>query len=225
MTNTKIDLPATENDMRALKVGDIVYVTGITHTMRDMGHRRLIEMTKRGEKPPFNLTGGTIWHCGPIVRKTQDKWEIVAAGPTSSSRFTELGAKLVEQLQVRVTIGKGTMGQPMIDALKHVGGVYLVATGGCAALYSKKVINVQDVHWLDLGIPEAVWVLKVNQFGPLVVGIDSAGNSLEQQVLKNARVRIQEIFKEQNINPQRTYVWWPKKIAGTKELMDSVLES
>jgi fumarate hydratase subunit beta len=182
-------------------------------------------MMKRGEKPPFDLKEGTIWHCGPIVRKAQDKWEIVAAGPTSSSRFTELGAKLVEQLHVRVTIGKGTMGQPMIDALKHAGGIYLVATGGCAALYSKKVINVQNVHWLDLGIPEATWVLKVNQFGPLVVGIDSAGNSLEQQVLKNARIRIEEIFKEQNINPQRTYVWWPKKIAGTKELIESVFKS
>jgi len=225
MTNTNINLPASENDVRALKVGDIVYVNGITHTMRDMGHRRLIEMTKRGEKTPFDLAGGTIWHCGPIVRKTEDKWEIVAAGPTSSSRFTELGAKLVEQSHVRVTIGKGTMGQPMIDALKHVGGVYLVATGGCAALYSKKVMNVQNVHWLDLGIPEAVWVLKVNQLGPLVVGIDAAGNSLEQQVLKKARIRIEEIYKEQNINPQRTYVWWPKKIAGTKELIESVFKS
>ena len=200
-------------------------MTGIAHTMRDMGHRRLIEMTKRGEKPPFDLKGGTIYHCGPIARKVQNKWEIVSAGPTSSSRFTELGARLVEQLQVRLTIGKGTMGQQMIDALREVGGVYLVATGGCAALYSQQVVKVEDVHWLDLGLPEAIWVLRVNQLGPLVVAIDAAGNTLEQRVLGEARTRVEEIFKELNIDPQRTYVWWPKKIAGTKELMESILKS
>ena len=221
----RINLPATESEVRSLKLGDIVYVTGIVYTMRDMGHRRLIEMIKRREEPPFDLRDGTVYHCGPIARKTQDEWEIVSAGPTSSSRFTELGADVVQQLQVRITIGKGTMGQPMIDALREVGGAYLVATGGCAALYSKQVMKVEDVHWLDLGLPEAIWVLRVNQLGPLVVAIDASGNTLAQRVLREARARVEETYKELNIDPQRTYVWWPKKVAGTKELIDSVFKS
>jgi fumarate hydratase subunit beta len=221
----RLDAPVSESAVRALKIGDIVHVSGVAHTMRDMGHRRLIEMIKRGEKPPFDLSGGVVFHCGPIVRKHEDGWEIVAAGPTSSSRFTELGAEVVERLRVRLTIGKGFMGRPMIDALKKVGGVFLAATGGCAALYSKQVANVEGVHWLDLGSPEAIWVLRLNELGPLVVGIDAAGNTLQRRVLENARERVKEVYKEQNIDPQRTYVWWPKQIAGTKELMDSIFDS
>jgi len=225
MTEKEINLPASESDVRRLKVGDIVYVSGIVHTMRDMGHRRVIEMIQRGEKPPFNLRNGAIWHCGPITRKVNDKWEIVSAGPTSSSRFTELGAKLVEELNVRLTIGKGTMGAAMIKALRDVGGAYLIATGGCAALYAKEVVNVENVHWLELGMPEAVWILKVEKLGPLVVGIDSGGNALAQIVLSKVLTRIEDIYREENVDSTRTYVWWPKKIAGSKELMESVKAS
>ena len=222
MTETYVSLPISENDARKLKVGDIVFVSGIVHTMRDMGHRRVVEMIKRGEKLPFNLKDGAIWHCGPIVKEINDKWQIVSAGPTSSSRFTELGARLVKELHVRLTIGKGTMGPPTINALRDVGGAYLVATGGCAALYAKQVVNVETVHWRELGMPEATWVLKVDQLGPLVVGIDSKGNSLTQMVLNQVRTRVDDIYREENIDPTRTYVWWPKKIAGSKELMESV---
>jgi len=225
VTETEIDLPASESDVRKLQVGDIVCVSGIVHTMRDMGHRRVIEMIQRGEKPPFNLRNGAIWHCGPITRKVNDKWEIVSAGPTSSSRFTELGAKLVEELNVRLTIGKGTMGAAMIKALRDVGGAYLIATGGCAALYAKEVVNVENVHWLELGMPEAVWILKVEKLGPLVVGIDSGGNALAQIVLSKVLTRIEDIYREENVDSTRTYVWWPKKIAGSKELMESVKAS
>jgi len=225
VTEVKVHLPISEREVRKLKVGDIVYVSGIVHTMRDMGHRRVVEMIQRGEGLPFNLKNGAIWHCGPITRKVNEKWEIMAAGPTSSSRFTELGAILVKELYVRLTIGKGTMSTPMINALKDVGGAYLVATGGCAALYAKEVVSVEDVHWLDLGMPEATWVLRVEQLGPMVVGIDSKGNALAQMVLDNVRNRIEKIFKEENIDSTRTYVWWPKKIAGSKELMESITGS
>jgi len=225
LTETEINLPASERDVRELKVGDIVYVSGIVHTMRDMGHRRVIEMLQRGERLPFNLRNGVIWHCGPITRKVNDKWEIVSAGPTSSSRFTELGAKLVEELNVRLTIGKGTMGAAMIKALRDVGGAYLIATGGCAALYAKEVVNVENVHWLELGMPEAVWILKVEKLGPLVVGIDSGGNALAKIVLNKVLIRIEDIYREENVDSTRTYVWWPKKIAGSKELMESVKAS
>ena len=211
----EIHLPASEEEIRKLKVTDIVYVSGIVHTMRDMGHRRAVEMINRGEKLPFNLKDGAIWHCGPIARKVDDTWEVVAAGPTSSSRFTELGAELVRKQHVRLTIGKGTMGKSMVDALKEAGGVYLVATGGCAALYAKQVVKVENVFWLDLGMPEATWVLRVNKLGPLVVGIDSHGNALEQLVLEKVNKNVNAIYTEEKIDPSRSYVWWPKKIPGS----------
>jgi len=214
----EIRLPVSEEEVRKLKVTDIVYVSGIVHTMRDMGHRRAVEMINRGEKLPFNLRDGAIWHCGPIARKVNDAWEVVAAGPTSSSRFTELGAELVRKQHVRLTIGKGTMGKSMVDALKEAGGVYLVATGGCAALYAKQVVKVENVFWLDLGMPEATWVLRVNKLGPLVVGIDSHGNALEQMVLEKVNINVNAIYAEEKIDPSRSYVWWPKKIPGSTKM-------
>ena len=207
MTETTITLPVSEKDVRKLKVGDHVYVNGIVHTMRDMGHRRVVEMTKKEEKLPFNLKNGAIWHCGPIVKKMKGDWKIISAGPTSSSRFTELGAQIVRDHRVRLTIGKGNMGSPMISALKEVGGVYLLATGGCAALYAQNVTKVETIHWLELGMPEATWVIKVNKLGPLIVGIDSKGNSLAQMVRTKVRSRIKEIYKDENIDSTRTYVW------------------
>jgi len=137
--------------------------------------------------------------------------------PEHSTIARELGAELVRQLQVRLTIGKGTMGTAMINALKDVGGAYLVATGGCAVLYAKQVVKVEDVHWLGLGVPEATWVLSVKELGPLIVGIDSEGKSLVQIALDTARGRIEDMCKDEKIDSNRTYVWWPKKIAGTKE--------
>ncbi|MEM1566120.1 MAG: FumA C-terminus/TtdB family hydratase beta subunit [Candidatus Bathyarchaeia archaeon] len=213
----EIHLPVSEKEVRKLKVSDIVYVSGTVHTMRDMGHRRAVEMIKRGEELPFNLKEGAIWHCGPIARKVGDTWEIVSAGPTSSSRFTELGSELVRKLNVRLTIGKGVMGKSMIEALKETGGVYLVATGGCAALYAKQIVKVENVHWLDLGMPEATWVLKVNKLGPLVVGIDSSGNTLESIVLEKVYKNVNAVYAKEKIDPSRSYVWWPKKIPGSTD--------
>lgn len=225
MTEPEIKLPATESSVRRLDVGDIVRVTGLVHTMRDMGYRRMVETIQRGEPPSFDLTEGAIWHCGPIARNVDGRWQIVAAGPTSSSRFTELGARLVEMCKVRFTIGKGTMGPPMVSALSKVGGVYLVSTGGCAVLYAQQITNVENVHWLELGMPEATWVLKVEKLGPLVVGIDSKGNTLTSSVLKEAKTRIEQICRDEKIDPARNYVWWPKKVAGSERLMESLKTS
>lgn len=212
----KISSPISENDVRKLKIGDVVYVSGVIHTIRDMGYRRFIEMMEKGETAPFNLQDGAIWHCGPIAQKNRSgKWELVSASPTSSSRFTELGAKLVKQLRVRLIIGKGTMGDMMIKTLKDIGGAYLVATGGCGALYAKQILSVENVHWLDLGMPEAVWVLKVKDFGPLIVGIDSNGATLAQTVIQEVHKRVKEIYASEKIDPNRSYVWWPKKVAGS----------
>jgi len=173
-------MPVEEKDIRQLEIGDIVYLTGTCYTMRDMGHRRSVEILQQEEMLPFNLSKGALWHCGPIVKKEGETWRVVSAGSTTSSRFTQLGAELIRQVKVRFTIGKGTMGADAIDAMKNIGACYLNSIGGCAALYAEQVKKVKMVFWTDLGLPEAIWVLEVEKLGPLVVGIDSHGNSLQQ---------------------------------------------
>jgi len=211
----KVNVPISEDEVRKLHVGDIIYLSGVLYTLRDMAYRRAVEILERGEDLPFNLEDRGIWHCGPIMRKSNDKWETLAAGPTSSSRFTELEAELVRRLHTRLVIGKGTMGEATINALKDVGGVYLLATGGCAALYAMRITNVENVYWLDLGMPEAVWVFRVKDLGPLIVGIDSGGKSLNDSVMKIVSENLERIFQRYKIDPSRNYVWWPKRVVGT----------
>ncbi len=216
-----LELPVSEPQVRELRVGDIVYVSGVLYTMRDMAHRRAIEALRRGEKLPFELRDRGIWHCGPIVRRVDDRWEALAAGPTSSSRFTELGAELVKRAGLRLIIGKGTMGEPAIEAFRKHGGAYLVATGGCAALYASKIAEVKGVYWLDLGIPEAVWVFKVEELGPLTVGIDSHGSSSYVDLMESVRDNIEKVFSKYGIQKDRSYVWWPKIIAGGARIYEA----
>ena len=212
---TKVGVPIDEDGVRKLQMGDVVYLSGVVYTLRDMAYERAVELLGRGEELPFNLEDGAIWHCGPIMRKSNDKWKTVAAGPTSSSRFTELEAELVRRLHTRLAIGKGTMGEATADAFKDVGGAYLLATGGCAALHAMRVTNVENVYWLDLGMPEAVWVFRVKDLGPLVVGIDSNGKRLSDNVTKTVNENLKRIFQKYQLDPNRNYVWWPKRVVGT----------
>ncbi len=213
--DVRLELPLTEEQVRDLNVGDNVYLSGYIFTMRDMGHRRAVEMLERGEELPFDLTKGAIWHCGPIVRKQSDgKWEIVAAGSTTSSRFTYLGSDLIKQLKVRSIIGKGTMGQPTVRAMNEVGACFLNTTGGCAALYAEQIEEVVDVFWTDLGLPEAIWWMKVKDMGPLVVGIDSHDKSLFDSIGETMRTNLKKTYQQSNIRLDYNLSYLPKRVAG-----------
>lgn len=216
MKEVEISEPLTRRIVESLEIGDIIYYSGMLHTLRDMVHQRVLEAISRNEPLPFNLKNGAVWHCGPIARKVNGKWKILSAGPTSSSRFTELGSKLVREFDVRVTVGKGVMGSDMLEAVKKIGSVFLIATGGCAALYAQRIVEVENVHWLDLGIPEAVWAVKVKNFGPLTVGIDSQGRSLSSVILNEVNKNISHIFEKIKIDMEHDYIWWPKHVMGSK---------
>ncbi len=218
MKEWNLSIPATESQVRELSAGDVVYLSGRMHTLRDMGHRRALEMLDRGEVLPFDLRGGCIWHCGPIVRKEQGGWRFVSAGPTSSSRFSALGTELIRRLGVRFTVGKGNMGKGATEAMRETGSVYLVATGGCAAVYAKRVQRVEEVHWLELGVPEAVWVVHAQRMGPLVVGVDAQGRSLADDCQEEARTRLRLIFGRLGIDGGRRCVWWPKQTIGSESV-------
>ncbi len=211
-------LPVTEEQIRQLNCGDTVYVSGLVHTMRDMGHRRAVDMLARGEKLPFDLHNGALWHCAPIVRKTpQGKWEAVSAGPTTSSRFTYLGSELMKALQVRCTIGKGTMLTKAIETMHAVGSCFLNSTGGCAALYAGKIEEVVNVFWTDLGLPEATWVLRVKDLGPLIVGIDSNKSSIFEQVGEKMRANLTSIYRNSGIDSQYSLAYLPKRVVASSK--------
>ena len=210
-----LTLPVSEEEVRALTMGDIVYVSGIVHTMRDMGHARTVEYLSKGQTPPFDLSGSCIWHAAPIVKQDEnDKWHVLAAGSTTSSRFTQLGANLIERLNIRVTIGKGTMGKQAVDTMHEVGSVYLNTTGGCAAMYAQQVKEVIGVHWLDLGLPEAVWILRVENIGPLIVGIDSHDNSLFPQVRADMDRHLEQQAERLAVDLNKDYTYMPLRILG-----------
>jgi fumarate hydratase subunit beta len=208
--------PITEAQVRQLNSGDIVYISGLVHTMRDMGHRRAVDMLARGEKLPFDLHNGVLWHCAPIVRKTPTgAWEAVSAGPTTSSRFTYLGSELIKKLPIRCTIGKGTMLTKAVETMRETGACFLNSTGGCAALYAEKIEEVAAVHWTDLGLPEATWVLRVKDLGPLIVGIDSKGNSIFDQVGQNMRTKLKSIYATSNLDPNRSLSYLPRRVVAS----------
>jgi len=184
--------PLSEEDVRKLNVGDVVYLSGVVVTMRDTGHRRAVELLARGEKLPVDLRGLALYHAGPVVKRVGEGWEVVVIGPTTSTRMEVYEYEVIEKTGVRMVIGKGGMGPRTAEACKRFGAVYTVYPGGAAALQASQVKRVLGVHWLDLGVPDAMWVLEVEDLGPLTVVIDSKGRNLYDEVYREARRRIDE---------------------------------
>ena len=192
----KLQTPIAEEDIRKLKVNDVLYVTGTMITARDAAHRRALEFHKEKRTLPIELQGLAVFHCGPIVKKEDDKWIIVAAGPTTSTRMDIFEDEFIKNFKVRVVIGKGGMGKRTTDAMKKYGAVYGAFTGGAAVLAAKAVKNVKSVEWYDLGMPEAMWVLEVEEFGPLTVAIDAHGNNLFADVAKTVEAGKHNIYEK-----------------------------
>lgn len=168
----KLNVPIKDEDLNKLKAGDVVYLTGNILTARDQAHKRILE---RGA--PLDIEGAALFHAGPIIAKRDGGYEMVAIGPTTSMRMNPYQSDVLD-MGAKIIIGKGGMDDTVRDALVRNNALYVVATGGCAALYVDAVEKIESVDWLDLGMPEAIWNLKVKDFGPLIVAMDSQGNSL-----------------------------------------------
>jgi L(+)-tartrate dehydratase beta subunit len=171
--------PIAAGDLGSLRAGDIVYLSGRIVTARDDVHHRHL---RQGMALPVDLAGGAIFHAGPIMRRTGTKghpqWEAVSIGPTTSMRMETAEAAFIASVGIRLIVGKGGMGPATAEACKTHGAVHAVFPGGCAALAAGRVEAVEGVEWLDLGMPEAMWILRVREFGPLIVSIDTKGNNL-----------------------------------------------
>jgi len=196
MTVYKLKTPLSEEDVRKLKVNDTIYITGTIFTARDEAHHRALEFHKEGKELPIDLQGLAVFHCGPIVKKKDDEWIIVAAGPTTSTRMDLFEDEFIKNFRVRVVIGKGGMGKKTTDAMKKYGAVYGALTGGAAVLAAKAIKRVRSVEWYDLGMPEAMWVLEVEDFGPLTVAIDAHGNNLFEDVREKVEETKQKIYEK-----------------------------
>jgi len=191
----RLRTPLSEGDVRRLRAGDTLYLTGTMVTARDAAHRRALEFIRAGRRLPVDLEGLAIFHCGPLVRREEGGWRVLAAGPTTSARMEPFTAELIGALGVRVVIGKGGMGAGTTEAMRRFGAVYGTFTGGAAVLAAGAVRAVRGVEWLDLGAPEALWVLEVERFGPLVVAIDSHGRNLHLEVRERAEKSREAIYR------------------------------
>lgn len=190
--------PIKDEDLKDIKIGDIIYLNGYLVTCRDVAHRRLIEGKRQ---LPVDLKGKAILHAGPIIRKLDNgKYEMVAIGPTTSMRMEKFEKEFVEQTGVKLIVGKGGMGKNTEEACKEYKALHVVFPAGCAVLAATQVEEIEDAQWLDLGMPETLWVSRVKEFGPLIVSIDTEGRNLfeENKVEFNKKkaVALEEICKQ-----------------------------
>jgi fumarate hydratase subunit beta len=196
MATYRLQTPVSEVQIRELKVNDVVYVSGLVVTARDQAHRRALEYAKEGKALPVDLAGAVVFHCGPVMDKRGKDWVAVAAGPTTSTRMDLYEDEFIKTFHPRIIAGKGGMGKKTADAMAKYGAVYCAFTGGAAVLAAKAIKRVKGVEWLDLGMPEAMWILEVQEFGPLVVAIDSHGNNLFADVSAKVEANKQLIYSK-----------------------------
>ena len=190
--------PVSAEDLKDIKVGDIVYLDGSMTTCRDVAHRRLVE---EGRELPVDVRNNAIFHAGPIIRPLEnDKFEMVSVGPTTSMRMEKFEYEFVKLTGVRVIIGKGGMKENTERACKEFGAIHCVFPAGNAVVAATEVEEIVRAEWRDLGMPETLWNCKVNEFGPLIVSIDTQGNNMfeENKVIFNQKKdkAIEEISKQ-----------------------------
>jgi len=188
--------PIRDEDLEALKVGDVIYLNGHIVTCRDVAHRRLIEY---GRELPVDIRGGAIFHAGPIVRKiegTDNKYEMVSVGPTTSMRMEKFEKAFVKETGVKLIVGKGGMGKETMEACQEFKAVHAVFPAGCAVLAAKEVEEIERQEWMDLGMPETLWVCRVKEFGPLIISIDTHGNNIFEQNKVVFNERRDQVVKE-----------------------------
>lgn len=191
-----LTMPLKEDEVRHLKLGDVVYLTGHIFTARDMAHIKIQELLHHNKSLPKDFNGSAVFHAGPVCLKNPDgSWHLNVIGPTTSIRM-EPYANVVGTMGIRVVIGKGGMAEGTLKACEKYGYVYLQAAPGCAAKLALGIRSVCDVTWLELGMPEALWDLDAVEFGPLVVGMDTHQNSIYKNLKEMALKKLDEIYPE-----------------------------
>jgi L(+)-tartrate dehydratase beta subunit len=190
-TEHRLTFPATEEEVRKLRAGDLVTVDGHIIGIRD---RTQIRIFDHGQEPPLDLAGAFLLHTAPGVRKREDGgYDPICIGTTTSARMVRFTEPLGERYGVRAICGKGGLPDEAIEPMRRLGMVYLAIVGGAAALETTQIEEIEEVAWEEL-MPECLWKFRVRDFGPLWVGIDSHGNSLFHDVQEEAKRRLEGLY-------------------------------
>jgi fumarate hydratase class I len=202
----KVKIPISDEVIRSLRVGDPVAISGVMVTGRDTVHKWLADTFIRKTRSPQGddlevyqalqslLKNSVIYHCGPVVAglDTGD-YRFVAAGPTTSIREEPYQGDVMHHFHLKGVIGKGGMGSKTLKACQEVPGVYLHAIGGAASYIAQSVKRVLGVYKLEFGVPEALWVIEVQEF-PVVVTMDAHGGSLHADVEASSKAVLDELL-------------------------------
>jgi tartrate/fumarate subfamily iron-sulfur-dependent hydro-lyase beta chain len=200
----ELTTPISDEAIRNLKAGDTVYLNGIIVTGRDAAHKFMLEHFIKQPVQPEDaalyadlkrlLDGSVIYHCGPVVKTHEDgSYSFVAAGPTTSIREEVYQADVIRHFNLKGVIGKGGMGLKTLQACQEQPAVYLHAIGGAASFIAQSVKEVVGVYKLDFGVPEAMWVIRVERF-PAVVTMDSHGESLHERIEAQSKAKLAELI-------------------------------
>lgn len=200
----RLTTPISDEEIRNLKAGDTVYLNGVIVTGRDAAHKFMIEHFIKKPVSPDEaelheelqriMDGGVIYHCGPVVKTHEDgSYSFVAAGPTTSIREEVYQADVIKHFNLKGVIGKGGMGAKTLQACQDQPAVYLHAIGGAASFIAQSVKEVLGVYLLEFGVPEAMWVIRVEDF-PVVVTMDSHGESLHAQIEAQSREKLMALM-------------------------------
>ncbi|MGH2404929.1 MAG: fumarate hydratase C-terminal domain-containing protein [bacterium] len=183
--------PLTEADVRALRVGDWVTLSGTVWGVRDA---TLIRIFDQAQTPPVDLRGAVLLHTAPNVRKVGDRYEPLSVGTTTSTRMDRFTTPLLRTYGVRVIIGKAGLLAGSVRAMAEHGAAYLTIVGGAAAWQTLHIEAIEAVYWEDL-MPECLWQFRVRDLGPLLVSIDSYGASVYADVKAEARQRLARLLE------------------------------
>ena len=193
MTAYNLNTPLREEEVRLLRVGDTVKLSGSIFTARDRAHKYLIEEATP-ETLEFDLNGGVIYHCGPLVRGGDKGYELVVAGPTTSNRMNPYQPDVIAKYGIRAIIGKGGMDDRTLDALKRCGCVYLAAVSGAAVVLARYVKSIKRVYKLEeFGMPECFWEFDAAEFSTIVT-MDSHGESIHKHVEQASREKLERLI-------------------------------
>ena len=194
----ELKIPLSIEDISDLKIGEIVNLTGDIWTCRSGVCKRIVD-----EKQPFPLDSNinnVLLHSGPIVKvEAENQYKLKAISITTGVRFNKWEPEIIEKLNMRAIISKGRVGKETKEAMKKFGCIHLSRTGTFAGAFALKVDQIKSVDWLDLGIPEALWLFEFNSFGPFIVETDINGNSYYDQINKELESRIPLIYRKLGI--------------------------
>ncbi len=196
MAHHVLNMPIGDTEVRALKVGDTVTLEKTLFGIRDA---TLIAMFDKGRRTRLDLKGHAVVHTAPNVKKVDPRpdnssgYEPLCIGTTTSMRMERFTRPLMEREGVKLIIGKGGMGQGTLDAFRDLGGAYLAVVGGAAALETTWIEAIEEVDMDDLH-PESLWKFRIKGFGPLLVTMDSHGNSLHADVNAGAAAKRADVL-------------------------------